>query len=196
MLPIERQARIRELISTQKNMKISELSKTLNVSEMTIHRDLKPLLDEGYIIKTFGGISLTQQTSPTAPADSQSDTCVICLRATNHKLAYRLILQNGEIEMTCCAHCGLIRHNQLKDEIVQAIAHDFLRHTTVSAPLMYYVLDTSIDMGCCQPQVLAFEHQHHAEKFIKGFGGDIYSFSEATEMVYKKMQEDCCQHRQ
>src|SRR5690625_7888217 len=61
MLPIERQNRIKELIQVKHNMKISELSKELCVSEMTVHRDLKPLIDAGIVIKTFGGISLVTE---------------------------------------------------------------------------------------------------------------------------------------
>ena len=58
MLPVERRSRIKALIQSKQNMKISELSELLGVSEMTIHRDLRPLLEEGLIHKTFGGITL------------------------------------------------------------------------------------------------------------------------------------------
>lgn len=177
-------------------MKISELSETLNVSEMTIHRDLKPLLDEEFIIKTFGGISLKEQPTSTPFTDTSSESCVICMRLSNSKLAYRLILHNGKIEMTCCAHCGLIRHSQIQTEVAQAITYDFFRETTVSAPLMHYVLDTSLEMGCCEPQVIAFERLNHAEKFVKGFGGEVLSFSEAMITINKRMNDHCCKRHQ
>src|SRR5690625_4620171 len=47
MLPIERINRIKEIVTDKQTIKISELSKILNVSEMTIHRDLKPLIADG-----------------------------------------------------------------------------------------------------------------------------------------------------
>src|SRR5699024_6757310 len=51
MLPIERINRIKEIVTDKQTIKISELSKILNVSEMTIHRDLKPLIADGYLFK-------------------------------------------------------------------------------------------------------------------------------------------------
>jgi len=54
MLPAERQTYIKELIQAENHIKISELSKRLDVSDMTIHRDVKVLIDEGVVVKTFG----------------------------------------------------------------------------------------------------------------------------------------------
>src|SRR5699024_3868545 len=147
MLPIERQTRIKELVTEKQTIKISDLSKEFNVSEMTIHRDLKPLLEEGMIKKTFGGITLDHNQT-----NESSGNCVYCNRNIHKRMAYRLILPNNRIEMACCAHCGLLRHRQLGGD-VQAICHDFFKQTTISAPLSWYVMDTSIDIGCCQPQV-------------------------------------------
>ncbi|MFS8580507.1 MAG: DeoR family transcriptional regulator, partial [Novibacillus thermophilus] len=61
MLPIERQKHIRDLIQKKKTLKISELSEYLQVSEMTVYRDIKPLIEEGLIEKTFGGVSLVEK---------------------------------------------------------------------------------------------------------------------------------------
>lgn len=191
MLPVERQNRIKMLIQEREHMKISELSKELGVSEMTIHRDLKPLIDQKYVMKTFGGVTLKQQPQQQS---SSSELCVICQQTINERLAYRLILPNNKIEMTCCAHCGLMRHRQLSEDVIQAICHDFLRQTTISALYAWYVMDTSINIGCCQPQVLTFEMKEHAKQFTDGFGGDIYSFDEAVEMVHKKMHGNRCPH--
>lgn len=189
MLPVERLHRIKELIQSRKNMKISELSKELGVSEMTIHRDLKPLVKDGMVIKTFGGVSLANSIQSQA-----NDMCVYCSRPIQEKIAYRLILSNDKMEVACCAHCGLLRHKQLGQEVIQAICSDFLRQTTISAHLASYVMDTSIDIGCCQPQVLAFEWKEHAEKFIKGFGGQIYTFEDAIKAVFQKMKGAPCCH--
>src|SRR5690625_3764707 len=184
MLPIERQNRIRELIRTKENIKISELSKELSVSDMTIHRDLKPLITEGLIVKTFGGIMLAQK----HPVSSEHQQCIYCCREIIPRMSYRMVTDSNHIEIACCAHCGLLRHHQLDHEVVQAICHDFLRHTTISASKAWYVMNTSIDIGCCQPQVLAFELKKHANHFIKGFGGDVLSFYQAIQVLLEKMQ--------
>lgn len=186
MLPIERQKRINQMIQDKKSIKIADLSKELGVSEMTIHRDIKPLIEDGLVAKTFGGITLiTAEVSEHLP-----ETCVICSRIINEKMAFRLILANDKIEIACCAHCGLLRHHQLGKSVMQAICYDFLRQTTISAKTAWYVMDTTINMGCCQPQVLAFEWEKHANNFIKGFGGKVYSFNTATEEVIQKMNDD------
>lgn len=184
MLPIERLNRIKELIQVKQNMKISELSRELDVSEMTIHRDLKSLIKERFVVKTFGGISLVYEGS----TKESRDTCVICNRSSiDARMSYRLFLPNNKIEVTCCAHCGLLRQQQLGSEVVQAVCHDFFRQTTISAPLAWYILDTTVDIGCCQPQVLTFEWKEHADKFVTGFGGKVYPFDEAVEVVFRKM---------
>ncbi|NBJ70421.1 MULTISPECIES: DeoR family transcriptional regulator [Clostridia] len=189
MLPLERKARIKELILQKKNLKITDLSKMFGVSEMTIHRDVKILEEEGVIQKTFGGISLVET------EEGRQNQCVYCKRSINEKLAYRLILSNHDIEVACCAHCGLLRQQQLGDKVTQAICPDFLRQTTISAPLAWYVTDTSLHMGCCQPQLLTFEFREHAEKFVKGFGGEVYSFEEAKEVLMKQMNGTMqCKH--
>ncbi|PAV31695.1 transcriptional regulator [Virgibacillus profundi] len=193
-MPIERQNRIKDRIQEKRNIKIAELSQELGVSEMTIHRDIKPLINEGFVVKTFGGITLAGDYQDIA---SNTKECVICNKDTDERLAYRLILPNNRIEMTCCAHCGLIRHRQLGDEVIQAICHDFFKQTTISASITWYVMNTSVHMGCCQPQALTFEWKEHAEKFVKGFGGEVYSFYEAMEYLYKKMngsEKHCSKH--
>lgn len=194
MLPIERQERIRELILENKNMKITELSRILNVSEMTIHRDLKPLIEDGLIIKTFGGITLVRESANTL--SSSQGECVYCNKKVDDHLVYRIILPENKVEVACCAHCGLLRHQQLGDEILQAICHDFLRKTTISAPLTWFVMETSLNMGCCQPQVLTFEYKKHADQFVKGFGGEVFPFEEALSELPNKMNlkkdHHCC----
>lgn len=182
MLPIERRKEIEKLISEHTHLKISELSELLGVSEMTIHRDLTPLIEEGQIIKTFGGISCAQ--SVHRPG---ANTCTYCHRENRKHFTYQLILKNHTTETTCCAHCGLLRHRQLADQVVQAMTQDFLTRTTINAKQATYVLDTSLMINCCQPQALTFEWAEHAKKFTHGFGGQTYSFQDATDIIYKKM---------
>lgn len=185
MLAIERLEKIKSILQTEKNIKISQLSKRLNVSEMTIHRDLKPLIDENYAIKTFGGVSLVTSTPKN---DTINKSCIYCHRSLHEKMTYKLILTNQLTEFACCAHCGLLRQMQLGDEVMQAISYDFLRQTTISVPRAFFVMDTSLDVGCCQPQVLTFEWKEHANKFVKGFGGNVYTFQEALIILQDKMR--------
>lgn len=191
MLPLERRNRIKELILERHSVKTSELSKEIGVSEMTIHRDLKPLVNEGVVIKTFGGVAVANKGESEI---SVSESCVFCKRKVSEHMAFHLFLANNKMETACCAHCGLLRIRQIGDKVIQSICSDFLKNTTISAPLAWYVMDTSIQMGCCQPQVLTFELKEHADKFIKGFGGNVYSYREAIDVIFQKMSGDnqCC----
>jgi DeoR family transcriptional regulator, copper-sensing transcriptional repressor len=189
LLPTERQEKIRELISEHKNMKISDLSKVLGVSEMTIHRDLKPLVDQGFIMKTFGGITLVRK----EPGHIlEPDDCVLCNRKLNNRFTYKLILKDNTVENTCCPHCGLIRQQQLKEKVFQAICYDFLSGTTTNASVSWFVVATSIEIGCCQPQFLSFSHYDHAQKFIKGFGGKVLSMKDVLTYIQNGSFEDNC----
>ncbi|MFG3613358.1 DeoR family transcriptional regulator [Rummeliibacillus stabekisii] len=184
----ERQQLIRDMILYRHNLKISELSQTLGVSEMTVHRDIKPLVEEGFIMKTYGGITLVRDQSPQHVED---DDCVYCHRKCDERLVYRIILSNGKRENACCSHCGILRHLQLGDEVAQAICTDFLTGTTISAHLAWFVIDTTVHIRCCQPQVLVFETEEFAQNFVKGFGGRVNTFSEIMKSFPQYLQLSC-----
>lgn len=185
MLPVERLARIKEIVLEQENVKIAQLSEELDVSEMTIHRDVKQLVDDGFVVKTFGGISLAQTATATPAVNNQ--TCTLCHRSINERFAYQLLLTNNRTERTCCSHCGLARQLQLGDQVVQAITYDFFTGTTMGASIAYFVFDPSVQITCCQPQVLAFDSEDNANKFVKGFGGKAYQLQDALKVIRKQM---------
>lgn len=178
MLPHERLQLIREKLLKEKHLKISALSQAFNVSEMTIHRDIKKLIAEGIAEKTFGGVRLALDPS-TSSKRKNGERCILCEKTVDPKQAYRLILKDGTIETACCAHCGLIRHKQIATQVSDALVHDFLLHTTGSASTMTYVIGSVLPTLCCRPQILAFQDAHIAERFILGFQGKLLSFQEA-----------------
>ena len=63
LLPSERQQRIRQLAMKQTVLRVSDLSSTFGVSEMTIRRDLEALEGAGHIERTFGGAVALEQAS-------------------------------------------------------------------------------------------------------------------------------------
>lgn len=58
----ERRLKIAEIISKDKSISVSELSKLFNVSESTIRRDLHVLEEKGFIQRTHGGAILNAGT--------------------------------------------------------------------------------------------------------------------------------------
>jgi DNA-binding Lrp family transcriptional regulator len=181
VLPRERQRRIKELIRNHRSLRISKLSEMLGVSEMTIHRDLKPLIEEGVVRRTYGGVEWKQST-PSASLD-----CPLCGRTGDQRLTYRLILRDERVETTCCPHCGLLRHQQVEEEVVQAICQDFLTNTTVSADHAWYVFQPQVEIGCCQPQVLSFACKEVAQRFINGFGGSLHNHHSAMCRLHQPL---------
>ncbi|WP_251551621.1 DeoR family transcriptional regulator [Neobacillus muris] len=184
MGPTERQKQILSWLAEEEKLSIAEISKRFNVSEMTIYRDIKPLLEEKKINKTSGGISLVNISQ--VPPHS----CTYCLKDINHRHPVQIITKQGKVEQLCCPHCGLLRYSDIEKQVSQIICHDFLRNTTISAKMAYFLLDSDFQLNCCQPQAITFDSLIDAERFQKGFGGTIWRFDEAVKEVSKRMNGD------
>lgn len=185
MLPIERKNKILTWVEQEKTLKITELSNRLNVSEMTVYRDLKPLIEEKKIIKTSNGIALL-------PANIVSNqTCSYCFKESNTRHSVQLVVMNHQIVHTCCSHCGLLYFEENEDKITQILCKDYLTDTTISGKMATFLIDSDLLLNCCQPQVIPFQSRKQALQFQKGFGGEISSFIEAVFAIKKKMNGDC-----
>ncbi|MBM7587249.1 DeoR/GlpR family transcriptional regulator of sugar metabolism [Bacillus pakistanensis] len=181
MLPIERQQQILTWLEQEESLRVSDISKRLEVSEMTIYRDLKPLIDQQKIEKTSNGITLLTQSS------FSSSHCPYCFKDSNTRMPVQLIKKNQQVEQACCPHCGLLRFQDIKNEVSQIICHDFLHATTISAKTAVFLLNADIHLNCCQPQVIAFESMRQAKQFQMGFGGNIHYFEEAIQAIALEM---------
>lgn len=181
MLPIERRQQILTWLNKEVTLSITEISNRLHVSEMTVYRDIKPLIEEKTIIKTSGGICLAQVTKVSSTA------CTYCLKESNNRHPVQIITHELKVEQLCCPHCGLLRYKDIEKDVSQIICRDFLQDTTISAKMAYFLLDADFNLNCCQPQVLAFDSLKHADQFQKGFGGIVLRFEEAISEIQKRM---------
>jgi DeoR family transcriptional regulator, copper-sensing transcriptional repressor len=181
MLPIERREHMLTWLNKEGTLSITEISKRLNVSEMTVYRDIKPLIEEKKIIKTSGGISLAEVMNVSSTA------CTYCYKESNNRHPVQIITHDLRVEQLCCPHCGLLRYKDIEKDVSQIICRDFLQNTTISAKMAYFLMDADFNLNCCQPQVLAFDSIKHAEQFQKGFGGMVLRFDEAIEEIQKRM---------
>jgi DeoR family transcriptional regulator, fructose operon transcriptional repressor len=59
----ERKKRIKRVLDENKRIDVITLSQLLNVSKVTIRRDLQELQDEGFLLKTHGGAILSEDDS-------------------------------------------------------------------------------------------------------------------------------------
>jgi predicted RNA-binding Zn-ribbon protein involved in translation (DUF1610 family) len=184
MLPFERQNQILKWLTEDGTLSIAEISRRFNVSEMTVYRDIKPLIEENKINKTSGGISLVTHSKVS------SHSCSYCLKELNNRHPMQIITLQQTVEQFCCPHCGLLRYKDIEKNVSQIICRDFLQHTTISAKLAYFLFDADFNLNCCQPQVLTFDSLKYTEQFQKGFGGKIFRFDQALEEVSKRMNGD------
>jgi DeoR family transcriptional regulator, copper-sensing transcriptional repressor len=181
LLPIERRQQLLTWLNNEGTLSITEISNRLQVSEMTVYRDIKPLIEDKKVIKTSGGICITQETN------TSSSACKYCLKESNNRHPVQIITHELRVEHLCCPHCGLLRYNDIEKDVSQIICRDFLQDTTISAKMAYFLLDADFNLNCCQPQVLAFDSLKHADQFQKGFGGIVLRFGEAILEIQKRM---------
>lgn len=87
MLPIKRRQQILSWIKEEETLRISDISKRLNVSEMTVYRDIKPLIDNGQVIKTAAWNRLES-------AEAAAWTNVFSLRKRTESETFRANRQN------------------------------------------------------------------------------------------------------
>ncbi|WP_322787842.1 DeoR family transcriptional regulator [Bhargavaea beijingensis] len=186
LLPVERQQQILTWIEEEGALKVSEASRRLGVSEMTVYRDIQPLTEQGKILKTSNG--LARVSLPTVRADH----CVYCGKGTSSRFAVQIIRADHGVEQACCAHCGLLRYGDAKEDVAQVICRDYLADTTIGARSASFLIGADVRLNCCDPQVLVFGSRKDAERFRAGFGGELYGFDEAIQAVKEEMDGGAC----
>lgn len=77
MLAIERRNAILEKLQAERRVVVSELSNLFDVSEETIRRDLEKLENEGFVIKSYGGAVLKENTNLDLPFKVRKNTNVV-----------------------------------------------------------------------------------------------------------------------
>lgn len=174
----ERYQYILQELSTHGQVNVDDLVATLNVSRVTIHRDLNRLVKVGKAHKVHGGavLATTQRNNfcPTCHAEKIGRTPVI------------LHLTNQQQEWACCPHCGLLAIIRKGLEVQSALMTDFLYGRMINARASSYVIGSNV-LLCCGPSVLAFSHRRDAQDFRRGFGGKVCDFEEALRALESEM---------
>jgi DeoR/GlpR family transcriptional regulator of sugar metabolism len=181
MLPVERQQQIVKWLESEEFLSVTDISKRLNVSEMTVYRDIKSLMEQKKIMKTSKGITKWKEKQP-------STICSYCHKPCLNRHSVQIITKEQRIEQACCPHCGLLRYADIREDVSQILCKDFLNDTTISAKTAYFLMDADLDLHCCYPQVLVFQSLKQIRQFQTGFGGQIYSFDEAILNIQSKMK--------
>ncbi|MDQ0483668.1 HTH domain-containing protein [Guptibacillus hwajinpoensis] len=187
MLPNARKKQILTWLKKEKALKISDISKRLNVSEMTIYRDVKPLIEMNHALKIPNGIGL-----PNPPSRREGD-CHSCLKPVHARLSFEISFDKQQLETFCCARCGLMRYHDTKEDVTQVTCKDYLTDTRIDATGATYLLHSDLNLNCCQPQIITFASRIHARQFQTGFGGDVYHYEEAIRILTFEIDGNACQ---
>ncbi len=180
--PTARQRHILELLDARHILTIQELAAELGVSAMTVHRDLNRLADGGRLVKTRGGAAL--------PAAAHGNTgtpasCAMCNRLVSERSA--VILQGHRLGRltACCPHCGLaLLERNTSTELM--LVTDFLHCQMVSARDATYLVGSDV-LSCCTPGILAFAARDAAERFQRGFGGEMMNLLQVRNFLQRGM---------
>lgn len=198
----ERRGKILAQIKEAGSIQVTELSDALQVSKMTIHRDLALLEEKGALKRIHGGAV------PVAGADSheeksvplphsKSGECLICTRPPTQHLLYTMTSRTGERCQACCPHCGISAHILYGDKIVMALTADYLTGKLHAAQTSWFLLG-SVAAPCCHPSILTFEDEQMVRRFQTGFGGTVGRLNDAIKYLREEMvlnpDKDGCPH--
>ncbi len=97
-----------------------------------------------------------------------------------------IMTTGGQEIITCGAQCGLSMRLRLQDKWKSARATDILSNRLFDAEKGFYVYKSKAitDMA---PGFISFNLRANAERFAKGFGGEVVTYEEAVEICKKKM---------
>lgn len=96
MLSAERRKFILELLERQRSVSVAELHEMMQVSEMTIRRDLRILSEEGWLERVYGGAILRHPRSYEPPYITRSSTNIHLKQAIARRAAH-LVTEGSSI---------------------------------------------------------------------------------------------------
>ncbi|MGD9320551.1 MAG: nitrous oxide reductase accessory protein NosL [Desulfobacteraceae bacterium] len=117
------------------------------------------------------------------------ERCIVCGMDVSKYPHTRYVVEttDGKKYTTCGVQCGLTLHLRFKDKWKSAIAADLLSNRPFDVKKGFYVYKSSVitDMA---PGFIAFKRRTDAEKFAKGFGGQVVTYEEALKVWQKTMK--------
>ena len=170
-----RQREILKLVTRKGDASLEEIQQTAQISQATAYREIQALAQAGLVSKIPGGISLVET----------STGCIQCGQAGNPRLTFLIEKKDGAKSVACCAHCGLMAITS-RDDVSAAMTTDFFNGTLLNARQAWYVLGSEVSL-CCSPSVLSFLQRDYAERFSRGFGGDVVDFVSAQNKIKEMM---------
>ena len=107
--------------------------------------------------------------------------CSLCGKPIQEgSVLFEVTYENGDKQQVGCPGCGLSLMSDKR--IKSATTMDFLSRKIIDAKKAYYLKGTEVGF-CCEPHWLSFSSKSDAEKFAKGFGGEVLGYEEAIKDI-------------
>lgn len=120
---------------------------------------------------------------------ADAERCIVCGMDVSKYPHTRYVVEttDGKNFPTCGVQCGLTLHLRFDNRWKKATATDLLSNRTFDATKGFYVYKSTVitDMA---PGFISFKRKEDAEKFAKGFGGQVVSYEEALGIWRKQMK--------
>jgi|WetSurMetagenome_2_1015567.scaffolds.fasta_scaffold343814_2 DeoR family transcriptional regulator, copper-sensing transcriptional repressor len=171
----ERRKRILQNLIQEGRLDLDTLAKELDISIMTINRDVQLLASEGLVKRVHGGIVLPE-------TEKQETTCATCHAPITTRTQFFFTTATGANLSYCCPHCGLAQLKRLSASL-GVFSTDFLYGTMINAYHATYVINSRISL-CCEPSVLCFKEREDALAFKNGFGGGVMNIEETANYLF------------
>lgn len=117
------------------------------------------------------------------------ERCIVCGMDVSKYPHTRYVIETteGKKYVTCGVQCGLTLHLRFGDKWKSGSAADLLSNRPFDVKKGFYVYKSSVitDMA---PGFIAFKSRVNAEKFAKGFGGQVVTYEEALDVWRKRMK--------
>ncbi len=115
----------------------------------------------------------------TTATAARAEECAVCGKEIGPANAtFKVEYADGKQETYGCPHCGFTAMQGR--EVKSATTTDFLRRTTIDARTAWYLRGSEVGY-CCEPSWLSFATQEEAEKFARGFGGEVLDYDAASK---------------
>lgn len=124
-----------------------------------------------------------------SPSSGEIKRCIVCGMDVSKypHTRYVVTTTDGKEFFTCGVQCGLTLHLRFKEKFKSATASDLLSNRPFDVQKGFYVYKSTVitDMA---PGFIAFVTRVNAEKFQKGFGGQVVTYQEALEIWKDQMK--------
>lgn len=170
MFAEERRRQLLAYVQERGSASVTELSRLLGVSPMTVRRDVAVLAARGLVRRVRGGVMAVGSVG--SRHEAAEEVCAICgMPATGSQRAVA-VHPGGSQRAFCCPHCALVWQQVADAGEAVVLVRDLLYGRPVDARVATYVVGSDVVM-CCQPSVVAFGRREDAERFVRGFGGQV-----------------------